>query len=49
MSARDLAKYYENIFRDYAKKMNIENFDEQPRATDYIKEQLEMVQILVDK
>lgn len=49
MSARELAKYYENIFRDYSKKLNIEEFDAQPRATEFIKEQMEMVQTLIEK
>lgn len=39
----ELAKKYEDIFRNYFKKLNVDPFDFMPRATEFINEQLEIV------
>ena len=49
VSARDVAKKYEEIFVNYMKELNIDTFDVMPRATDHIKEQIELLQILENK
>ena len=49
ITARDVAKKYENEFRDNMNYLNIKDFDYMPRATEYIKEQIELVQILEKK
>lgn len=49
LNARELAEKYEKIFIEYFKWMNIPLFDIMPKATEHIKEQIEMVQELVDK
>ena len=49
ISAWDVAKKYEEIFKTGMKELNIDEFDVMPRATDHIKEQIELVQILEKK
>lgn len=49
ISAWDIAKKYESVFRDGIKKLNIEEFDVMPRATQHIQEQIELVKTLEDK
>lgn len=49
ISAWDLAKKYEQIFRDFFKWLHIDDFDIMPRATDYIQEQIDLVKMLEDK
>lgn len=48
ITARDIAKKYENNFRTYLAALNL-HFDEHPRATDYIQEQIDIVQELENK
>jgi len=43
LTAQELARKYENIFRNYFKKLKIWDFDVQPRATEHIPEQIEMI------
>ncbi len=45
----ELADMYIAKFFEYMDELNIENFDVMPRATDHIKEQIEMVKILEQK
>lgn len=47
-SAWDIAREYENIFYDYLKKLNLK-FDVYPRATEHIKEQIDLIKKLEDK
>jgi len=49
MTARDLAKKYEKIFRDFFKWMQIDDFDIMPRATEHIAEQIDLVKKLEAK
>lgn len=49
ISARDVAKKYEKIFKEGMKSLNIDEFDEMPRATDNIQEQIDLVKSLEDK
>lgn len=49
ISAWDVAKKYEKTFRDWLKKMNIDEFSMMPRATEHIAEQIEMIQTLEKK
>jgi len=49
ISAREVAKKYEASFKDGMKKLNIDEFDEMPRATDHIQEQIDLVKILEEK
>lgn len=49
ISARDVAKKYEQIFRDFFKWLNIDEFDVMPRATEYIQEQIDLVKMLEEK
>lgn len=49
ISAREVAKKYEEIFLDGMKELNIQPFDVMPRATEHIKEQIELVQKLEEK
>lgn len=48
-SAYEIAKYYEKEFIKDLKALNIDMPDEMPRATEYIKEQIELVEKLEDK
>lgn len=48
LSAWDIAKKYENNFLKYLKDLNI-YFDANPRATDYIANQIEIVSMLEEK
>lgn len=49
LTARDVAKRYEEIFHTNCKKLLLEPFDVTPRATEHIAEQIAMVQRLEDK
>ncbi len=49
ITARDVAKKYEKEFRKNMEYLNIEDFDCMPRATEYIQEQIELVQLLEKK
>lgn len=49
ISARDVAQKYENIFREWIKLLNIDEFDQMPRATEHIEEQIELVKFLEEK
>ena len=46
VTARDIAKKYEQIFRDFFTWMQIDDFDIMPRATEYIPEQIDLVRTL---
>jgi len=48
LSAWDIAKKYEENFKTYLSQLHI-SFDAHPKATDYIPEQIAIVQTLVDK
>lgn len=45
LSAWDIAKKYENNFKNYIEQLHI-HFDELPRATDNIQEQIDIIQML---
>jgi len=47
--AEDIANYYWQIFRDDFKKLNIAEPDIWTKATEYIKEQIELIKILEEK
>ena len=49
LSAWDVAKRYEEIFKAGMKKLNIEPFTYMPRATDHIQEQIALVKTLEEK
>ncbi len=49
ISAWDIARKYENIFKKYLDMLNIELFDVMPRATEHIKEQIDMIKKLEEK
>jgi len=49
LTARDIAKKYENKFLDDNHRLNIEDFDIMPRATEHIDEQIDLVQTLESK
>lgn len=49
ISARDVAKKYEQIFKDGMKELNIDAFDVMPRATEHIEEQIALIKTLVEK
>lgn len=49
ISAWDVAKKYEEIFKIWMKQLNIDEFDVMPRATEHIKEQIELIKILENK
>ncbi len=49
ISARDVAKKYEERFRKFLKMLNIEDFDVFPRATEHIPEQIKIIQTLEKK
>lgn len=48
LSAWDIAKKYENNFKQYIDQLHI-HFDELPRATDNIQEQIDIIKMLADK
>jgi cysteinyl-tRNA synthetase len=48
VSAWDIARKYENNFMQYLQNLRIQ-FDAHPRATDYIKEQIDIVKDLQEK
>jgi cysteinyl-tRNA synthetase len=48
LTARDIARKYENNFKQYLQELHIQ-FDAHPRATDYIKEQIDIVKELEEK
>ena len=48
-TVRELADMYIEKFYNYLNKLQIEKFDVMPRATDHIKEQIDMVKILEKK
>lgn len=48
-SAWEIAKFYEKVFISDLKKLNILLPDEMPRATENIKEQIELIKILEEK
>jgi cysteinyl-tRNA synthetase len=49
LSAWDIARKYEDIFKEYLQMLNIEPFNVMPRATEHIPEQIEMVKKLEEK
>jgi len=49
ISAREVAKKYEEEFFNGLEKMHIERFDVMPKATDHIQQQIEMIQALEEK
>lgn len=46
ITAREVAKKYEQIFKDGMKELNIDEFDVMPRATENIPEQIQLVKTL---
>lgn len=48
VSVREVAKKYEESFKKYLGQLHI-HFDAHPRATDYIREQIDIVRILTEK
>ncbi len=44
-TAWEIASYYEELFKDFIKKLEL-NFDEIPKATDYIQEQIDIIKEL---
>ncbi|MEK6819730.1 MAG: cysteine--tRNA ligase [Nanoarchaeota archaeon] len=48
-SAKEIADFYFKIFKDDFEKLNILNPDKWPKATDHIKEQIELIKILEKK
>ncbi len=48
-TAWEIADYYTEIFKDDIKKLNIKSPTLWPKATDYIKEQIDLIQILEKK
>ena len=49
LSARDIAEKYINNFHEYRKELHLLEHDVYPRATDFISEQVEIVQTMRDK
>ncbi len=49
ITARDVAKKYEQLFHDNCKALLLDPFDKTPRATDHIIEQIDMIQELEKK
>jgi cysteinyl-tRNA synthetase len=49
LTAWDLAKKYEQIFRDFFKGLHIDEFEVMPRATEHIAEQINLVKKLEEK
>ena len=49
LTARDVAKRYEELFHNNCKALLLDPFDITPRATDHIAEQITMIQQLEDK
>ncbi len=48
-TAKEIADYYFKVFRDDLKKLNFTEPDYWPRATEHIKEQIELIKILEKK
>lgn len=48
-TVRELARMYEKNFLEYLWKLNIKPFDVNPRATEHMKQQIDMVQTLSQK
>ena len=48
-SAKEIAEYYFNVFKEDLEKMNIKMPDKWPKATEHIKEQIEIVKKLEKK
>lgn len=48
-SAWDIAEFYADYFKKYLLELNFEEINKLPRATDYINEQVQLVQTLEDK
>lgn len=48
-TSKQIAEEYEDIFRQNMKDLNIDEFDVMPRATDHIKEQIELIKMLEEK
>ncbi len=48
-SAWEIARYYENLFKEDIKKLNIKKPFKFPRATEHIKEMIELIKILEKK
>lgn len=46
ITARDVAKKYETLFHENCRALLLDPFDVTPRATDHIREQIEMIQSL---
>ncbi len=49
LTARDVAKRYEELFHDNCKQLLLTPFDVTPRATEHIAEQIDMIQVLENK
>ena len=49
LTARDIAKKYENNFKKYLEMLNIQPFDYFPRATEHIQEQIDLIKKLEEK
>lgn len=49
ISAWDVAKKYEEVFKEGMKALNIDEFDIMPRATEHIPEQIALIQTLEEK
>ena len=49
LSAWDVAKKYEEQFKEGMKKLNVESFTYMPRATEHIEEQIALIQNLEAK
>lgn len=49
ITAREVAKKYETKFKDAMKALRVDMFDEMPRATDHIQEQINLVKSLEEK
>ena len=49
ISAREVAQKYEKIFKEDMQALHIDEFDEMPRATEHISEQIDLIKKLEDK
>lgn len=49
LSARDIARKYETNFKKYVNQLHIDPYDQMPRATEYIQDQIDIVQQLESK
>jgi len=48
-TAKEIASYYASVFEDDCKKLNILTPNKVPKATEHIKEQIDMIQALEEK